>query len=216
MSMPAARGARELVVQILCSPAGLAGQASCMKAHDGKEGVNAEGQQSWYDYVSPPHDNHLNSATLFAFPRQEASYHGVDHIRSRPLPGQPMGHARARYQVISEHSRSTADCRMFMASTRVPARQRRPPLLLGTHEYNTLNVVLLISGAKKLRIPWMMRSPRRWSGASPFARDEVLCPEVAAWSGVASATKRATGPRDRVEVDAHLRTRGLRQDDAAH
>ena len=51
--------------------------------------------------------------------------------------------------------------------------------------------------------------------ASRPARDEVLCPEVAVWPGAASATERAAGPRDRVEVDAHLRARWLRQDDAA-
>ena len=55
-------------------------------------------------------------------------------------------------------------------------------------------------------------------GHSPpaVARDEVVCPEVAARSGAASAAERAAGPRDRVEVDARLRTRWLRQDDAAH
>ena len=58
--------------------------------------------------------------------------------------------------------------------------------------------------------------PGRFSGAGPPARDEVLCPEVAAWPGAASATDRAAGPRDRVEVDARLRARWLRQDDAAH
>ena len=56
----------------------------------------------------------------------------------------------------------------------------------------------------------------RFPGAGPLARDEVVCPEVAAWSGAASAAERAAGPRDRVEVDARLRTRWLRQDDAAH
>src|ERR1019366_8132113 len=69
--------------------------------------------------------------------------------------------------------------------------------------------------AKKPGILWLMR---RWEMvcASRPARDEVLCPEVPAWSGAASATERAAGPRDRVEVDARLRTRWFRQDDAAH
>ena len=60
--------------------------------------------------------------------------------------------------------------------------------------------------------------PCRWPPrrACRPARDEVLCPEVAAWSGAASAAERAAGPRDRVEVDARLRARWLRQDDAAH
>ena len=58
--------------------------------------------------------------------------------------------------------------------------------------------------------------PRGFSGAGPLARDEVVCPEVAAWSGAASAAERAAGPRDRVDVDARLRTGWLRQDDAAH
>ena len=58
--------------------------------------------------------------------------------------------------------------------------------------------------------------PRRFPGAGSPARDEVLCPEVSTWSGAASATERAAGPRDRVEADARLRTRWLRQDDAAH
>ncbi len=48
------------------------------------------------------------------------------------------------------------------------------------------------------------------------ARDEVLCPPVTTRPGAASAADRAAGPRDRVDVDAHLRTRRLRQDDAAH
>src|ERR1700721_1860495 len=59
------------------------------------------------------------------------------------------------------------------------------------------------------------RRPRRFS-AGPLARDEVVGPEVAAGSGAASAAERAAGPRDRVDVDARLRTRRLWQDDAAH
>ena len=43
--------------------------------------------------------------------------------------------------------------------------------------------------------------------AGPPARDEVVCPEVAAWSGAASAAERAAGPRDRVDGDARLRHR---------
>src|SRR5207344_1844858 len=52
--------------------------------------------------------------------------------------------------------------------------------------------------------------------ANRAARDEVVRPEAAAWSGAASAAERAAGPRDRVDADARLRTRWLRQDDAAH
>ena len=69
------------------------------------------------------------------------------------------------------------------------------------------------SGGRPAEGSWQ---PRRFAGSGPPARDEVLCPEVPAWSGAASATERAAGPRDRVEADARLRTRWLRQDDAAH
>src|SRR5437763_591562 len=61
-----------------------------------------------------------------------------------------------------------------------------------------------------------MRSRREMVCASRPARDEVLCPEVSARPGAASAAERAAGPRGRVEAGARLRTRGLRQDDAAH
>jgi hypothetical protein len=53
-------------------------------------------------------------------------------------------------------------------------------------------------------------------GARCAARDEVVCPEASAWPCAASAAERAAGPRDRVDVDARLRTRWVRQDDAAH
>src|ERR1035437_9548053 len=53
-------------------------------------------------------------------------------------------------------------------------------------------------------------------GANPPTRDEALCPQAATWTGRAAATERASGPRGRVEVVARLRTRRLRQDDAAH
>ena len=58
--------------------------------------------------------------------------------------------------------------------------------------------------------------PGRYSRAGPPARDEVLCPEVTTRPGAASAADRAAGPWHRVEVDARLRARWLRQDDAAH
>ena len=72
----------------------------------------------------------------------------------------------------------------------------------------------------RLRLRWPPRrrqlATREILWAGPPARDEVVCPEVAAWSGAASAAERAAGPRDRVEADARLRTRWFRQDDAAH
>ena len=62
LSMPV-WGVRELVVQILCSPVGLASQPSCVNAHNRNEAVNAQGQQGWHDDVGPPHDNLQNSPT---------------------------------------------------------------------------------------------------------------------------------------------------------
>ena len=72
----------------------------------------------------------------------------------------------------------------------------------------------------RLRLRWSRRRRRlaTWEilWGRPPARDEVVCPAVAARSCAASAAGRAAGPRDRVEADARLRTRWLRQDDAAH
>ena len=51
---------------------------------------------------------------------------------------------------------------------------------------------------------------------APLLETKLYVPRSRRGSGAASAAERAAGPRDRVEVDARLRTRWLRQDDAAH
>jgi DNA-binding SARP family transcriptional activator len=66
------------------------------------------------------------------------------------------------------------------------------------------------SVGRPARGSWQLRE------AGPPARDEVVRPALAAWSGAAPAAQRAAGPRDRVEADPHLRARWFRQDDAAH
>jgi hypothetical protein len=66
--MPLPRRAGELVVHVLGSTVGLAGQPTCLDANDPKEAVDPENHQDRYDDVDPPHVDHHFSCTLCTFP----------------------------------------------------------------------------------------------------------------------------------------------------
>jgi hypothetical protein len=76
-SMPLPRRVGKLVVHVLGSTVGLAGQPTCVDADDREEAVDPESHQDRYDDVDPPHVDHHFSCTSCTFPWAEAKHVGA-------------------------------------------------------------------------------------------------------------------------------------------
>lgn len=109
--VPLSRRVREPVVQVFCSPAGLAAQPPCFKTNRRQETVNGNNRQNHDDDVHPPHGYH-HDLTEDSFPTPRRRPHTWTAERFHIAAGQGSAGERSKSGMFAPgheaHVRSAA------------------------------------------------------------------------------------------------------------